>query len=257
MKSKIIAPLLICALAIPALAKEPSTRRGVKASSQVSETASDSKKRGVRRGAVQPATIAGTVLDSVTGAPISTARVEAAGRTAFTDDAGKFELDATEGRYTIKVTRWGYAELTKMVDLVGGKNQIELRAVKGPIVQIEKLSGETIRADYGTLEFGYVVTFVGYQKAPHIDFCVNGTERKIERSQIAKINGPAVQGPTNGCCRFDQAQQIGITLKSGEQLTGILLDSCEGSTMDVITFNYDSGQEIYIPLTQVKSITMP
>lgn len=258
LNSKIITTALLAALAICPVLEAKSTRRGVSGTPSVEEDAHGSRRRGVIRVPRQAAELTGRVLDATTGSAISGASVSIGNQATSTDEEGRFEFEKVgSGTYEVRVTRWGYVDFTQSVTLTSGSNQIELRVTPGPAAELRKTTGEVYSVDYGSLEFGYVVTFVGYESGPHLDVCVNGTERVIERAEIARVNGPVTVGNATACCRFDQAQQVSLTLKSGEQVTGILSDSCDGSKMDVIAFDRATGQSLYIPMTEIAHIIMP
>lgn len=224
--------------------------------------ASADKRRAVRQPDAGPqltAIISGTVLDAVTGAPVSKARVTAGGDFGNTSDAGKFKLDGVVsfGKIFLTVERSGYA--TKTITYTAGGTITEtVRLDPTPTVRVVKTDGSTFNIDSESVEFGYAVPFSGYRKAESEDFCLSdGTKQVIDRSQIKKITGPATLVTQTPCCGTKQVQKVTLELRTGATVDAFFVDSCDGYTVDFIGREHVSGDFKYTKFSEAREIVFP
>ena len=226
---------------------------------QTDNAATSKRKRPTKPGAPTVASLVVTVTNASTNAAILNASVEIGELGGMTDAAGKISFPTLPtGSHTVLVNRVGYQSVTRTVTLVNGANTLNVALTPGPVATLETTDGVTRTVDVTRLEFGYVVTFVGYRKSTKIDACkTDGTATTIDKSQLKSINGPATVGAAGSCCTFPSAEQVSVTLKSNETFTAILKDTCEGYKFDVITNDIATGDALFIPFSKVKKLTLP
>lgn len=258
LKPKIVASSLLFLLLIPAAAMSQSTSRGVTGGeAEIQPDATNRLRRGVTWPLGAPTTLKGRVIAAATGQPVESARIDVRNNSAMSDEEGRFTIQAHQGTQQVVVTRVGFARLTQSVTLGPGTNELEFRLSPGATAVLRTTEGLTYTIDYEATEFGYVVPFVGYQGSRTLKLCVNGQERDVQVEQLARVSGPAQMVSSGSCCSFDQAQQISLVLRSGEQVTGIMTDSCQGSKMDVMTWDRTENKSIFVPLAKVQEIVFP
>lgn len=230
-------------------------------SAEVDSTATNT----VRRRPVHPpassqeaATLSGRVVDAATRAGLANATVQVGTRSTATDATGAFTFPGlTAGGQTIVVKRAGYADLTQVVQLRGGANSMEFALSVKALATLTKLDLSTVKLDPDTIEFGYVVTFVGYDKVPGLRSCDGtGALTMIPREQIARIPSPAVDG-AGTCCTSGTAQHVTVELKSGATQDVTLRDSCQGFRVDLIAMDATTGKPVFVPMSQISRLTMP
>lgn len=220
------------------------------------------KRRAVRHPSAGPqltAVITGTVLDAVTGAPISKARVTAGDDFANTSDSGKFKLDdvVSYGSILLRVERSGYTEKT-FTFTSGGTIDQTIRLDPTPTVRVLKSDGATLDLDNESIEFGYAVPFSGYRKADFEDFCfADGTKQVLDRTQIKKITGPATLATQSSCCAERQVQKVTLELRTGATVDAYFVDSCEGYTVDLLGREHVSGDFKYTKFSDIREVVFP
>lgn len=258
MTRKILSMLLLLTITLPAAGLAESTPRGAGERQEIESDATRRLRRGVRPPRpAEAARVSGRVLDA-NGQPLTQASVEIAGRSALTDEEGKFTLDVFAGTYTVRVSLVGYNVLEQSITLnPGNANTVVFQLSPAPTAQLRLTNGTILTIDANSVEFGYTVPFVGYVKGPYLDLCVDQQEVRVQVSDIAKVNGPAQAAGNTGCCRFDVTQQISLTLRNASQVTAVMTDTCEGSKMDLIAFDRVEKRSVFIPLTQVQEIVFP
>jgi hypothetical protein len=205
--------------------------------------------------------IKGTILDDVTGQPISAVRVSIGTRSDVSSTDGKFTAKNVTGYdfIAVEATRSGY--VTKLVKVTtSGDQQLTIRLTPTPTVRVRKTDNSTIDVDFESLEFGYAVPFSGYRQYAFEEFCKGGASVQIDRSEIRKINGPAtvVHGGAP-CCPDKDVLKINLQLKSGETTDVYFLDSCEAGVtrIDLIARAHVQGQFQYIPFTEISEVVFP
>lgn len=201
--------------------------------------------------------ITGTVIDSVTGAPVIGARVKAGTRSESTDEQGKFSLKGAKGSgfVTVEASRTGYD--TNSIK-VSAPSDVTIRLVARPTVHVRKTDSSVIELDDDSIEFGYPVPFSGYLSAPFEDFCrADGNAVEIDRSQIAKINGRATGAQFSPCCTTDTLK-INLTLKDGTTADYYFVDACNGYfNIEIIGRNHVTGERTFISVNDISEVVFP
>jgi hypothetical protein len=200
------------------------------------------------------------VVDSVTKAALPNVQVSLpTGNSETTNAQGTVTFDkVASGSVTATLNRGGYESLTKAITVQGGPSSATIEMVAHPTATVTMVDNSTYQLDATAMEFGFTVPFVGgYTKSPKLDVCRDGTPTLYTKAEVKSINGPAVEATATSCCNFPKAQQISITLKSGETFNAILRDSCTGYQIDVVSSRKDTGAATYLPLKNVKKIEFP
>lgn len=204
--------------------------------------------------------ISGTVVDNATGQPVIGATVRAAQITRITDQEGKFSfknLNAS-GTVTVEATRTGYNPGSVQVGSSGAHN-VTLRLNSRPNVSLRRADDSVVQLDVDSIEFGFPLVFSGYQSAPFEDFCrPDGSIVEVDRSEIARINGPATVGSYAPCCPNAETMKINITLKNGTTSDFYFVDACNGNmNIEIIGREHTSAQKLFIPVTQIREVVFP
>lgn len=204
--------------------------------------------------------ISGIVTDSVTGLPVIAARVDATEGGDNTDKDGKYLIKNAVGfgGITLQVSRTGYK--TKTIKLTtGGKQTVNIQLEPGPTVHLTKVDGTQYDLDFDSIEFGYPVAFSGYVKADFEDFCkANGQVVVVNRTEIARINGPATMVRYNTCCTVRDTLKVNVTLKTGEVTDMYFVDACNDfSNIDLIGREHVNAKFQYIPFHSISEVVFP
>lgn len=203
-----------------------------------------------------------TVLDNVTGAPVVAAVVEAGTHSRATNTSGKVtikELEGLFGELKVTVSRSGYVAQSLTLT-TGGKHDITVRLQPTPTVRVRKIDNTTFDLDFESLEFGYPIPFSGYRAAEFEDFCKpDGTAVTINRSQIARITGPATTVKFAPCCPGDvDTVKVNVTLKTGETTDLYFVDACNGfPKIDVIGREHVNAKFQYIAFAEIAEVIFP
>lgn len=217
------------------------------------------KRRAVGHPTNTTTDVKGVVLDSVTGAPVISARVETGKRHANTGDDGRFVLSnvALGTNVTLTVDRTGYAAQTLTVSSENAQN-VTIRLVPEPTAALRKTDGSVVQLDYDSIEFGYLNSFAGYVKEKYEEFCRTGGEHvMIDRSEMVKIIGPAVRVEYAPCCQTSDIFKVNVELRNGTKTDVYFDDSCSGYPVEVIARNHVTGQYEYIAFTDTAELTFP
>ncbi|HEX8171939.1 MAG TPA: carboxypeptidase regulatory-like domain-containing protein [Thermoanaerobaculia bacterium] len=201
-------------------------------------------------------TLTGTVLDSVTGAPVAFVEVHANDGLGITDAQGKFRIDGITGYGVINVEalRSGYTSQTLKITTAGDQNLV-FHLAPTPTATLRLTNGTTEQIDYESIEFGYPVPFSGYRSAEYDDFCTSAGEKtRINKLAMRRITGPAAKG-SSGCCA--QITKVTVELKSGQSDALGFVDSCDGYRVDFIGRDHVTGKFVYIPFEQVSEVVFP
>jgi hypothetical protein len=205
-------------------------------------------------------TIHGTILDDTTGVPVPSVRVSVGNRSDVTGADGKFQANNVSGAGSIPVeaSRSGY--LTKTYTITtSGDQTITLRLTPTPTVHVKKTDDSTLEVDFESAEFGYGVPFSGYRQFRYEDFCKGGLAVQIDRSEISKINGPAVVVHGSPCCPDKDVLRVNLLLKTGETTDVFFIDSCEAGVtrIDFIARDHLQGQFKFIPFSEIREVVFP
>jgi len=217
------------------------------------------KRRAVGHPTHSTTEVSGIVLDSVTGEPVVTARVDVGNQHVTTNEEGRFVLnnvDLSQPK-TLTVDRTGYASQTVPVSL-GSSVNLTIRLVPEPTASLRKTDGTVVQLDYDSIEFGFLNGFSGYIQSPSEDFCLpSGTLQAVDRSQMKKLVGPAVRVTHAPCCSTSEIFKITVELRTGTTTEAYFDDSCSGYPVDVIARNHATGVYEYIPFTEVAELVFP
>ena len=217
-----------------------------------------SRKRVVKRPAAQAATLSGVVIDAATRAPLAEAVVRAGTKVAGTGADGRFTLTdlAAGNSYEISVTRWGYQSFTQTLALVAGENQLEAALQPAPIVSLKAKNGTTYPLDFDSVEFGYVVAFVGWQSTRSLHLCLpSGEEATVTTSEMKSVTFPGSRTESTSCCSLAPGAVARITKPDGSIVDGTIKESCNGAEYFVRGRNRTTGQHEAIKLSDVESVT--
>ena len=204
-------------------------------------------------------TVNGVVLDATTNQPIASVRVEASGRHDTTDTAGKYDMKnlAGYGDVTVTASRTGYQSKTLKITQ-GGPTTLTFSLTPTPTVSVKKTDNSTLAIDYESITFGYPVPFSGYYDSEYDDFCkADGTQVRIDRTQIKKITGPGTLVSVGNCCTDRQVEKVNLLLRNGQNFDATFTDSCEGFNIDFIGRDHATGKYVYIHFTDISEVVFP
>lgn len=225
------------------------------------------KRRAVEHPTVSTSDITGIVLDSVSGAPVVSARVEAGGEHVTTNEEGRFVLRNVDLTTPVSLTvdRTGYASKTVTVSF-GNSQNLTIQLAAEPTASLQKTDGTVIQLDYDSVVFGFLNGFSGYIQAQYEDFCLpDGSFVEVDRSKMKRLIGPAVRVAHAPCCKTSEVFRIQAELRAGalavnspETTTDVYFDdSCSGYPVDVIGRNHATGVYEYIPFTDTAELVFP
>lgn len=206
-------------------------------------------------------TVSGTVIDAVTGAPVVNMQVSVGARSAFTNVAGQFELSnvAAAGVMIVEFIRSGYAYHSVRLGPSDSGVLNNVRVTPTRTATVRLTNGTTMELDVESLKFGYAVPFLGYISDDFESLCkiTDSTKITVTREQIAKLTGPAQTVPAGTCCTGN-ADKMTLTLKNGEVMEVIFMDTCqERYTVDVIARNHVTGEAAYLPIRNIAELVFP
>lgn len=215
--------------------------------------------RMVSRASTEAASLSGTVVDAVTRAPLSEAIVKVGNKAAGTVADGKFSFsDLTANSFLVKATRWGYSDFEQVVKLNAGANTFEIAMQPGPIVTVKAKNGATYPLDFASLQFGYVVAFVGWRSYPELHLCLpSGEEKVVTTAEMKSVTFPGIRTETTSCCSLAPGTVARITTKENALLDATIRESCNGSEFFVLGRNRSNGNYESVKLADVESVTFP
>ncbi len=232
---------VFCALFLAAVVAAPLSAAGVK------------KQRAVTPPKAEKATIAGTVTDAVTGLPLKGAVITSNAMSAVTDQDGHYSLTCT---FTSDITasRVGYVAVKKPVTAT----QIDFALPQGPAVTVKLSNGQTVVLDFDSAKFGYADVFQ-YVSDNTINLCKSGAGEQItlNKSEFAKIFGPAHPVNETSCCTRGPILAIDYQTKDGTRSTAYLVDTCFGIVSDILGVERSSLTPKYLHLADVSEVTFP
>lgn len=231
----------------------------------VTPTVTAQKRRSVRTpspGAAFTASVKGTVVDAVTGAPVAFASINIGNARTTTTREGNFELANVVGYGTgasVSASRSGYT--TQSLPLPGaGTHTLNFRLQGRPTVSVRLTNGTTSQIDDDSVKFGYVVVFGGQVASEEEDFCTSdGLAVRIGGTQIKRITGPATLVTNTHCCGREgaQLQRVRVELRSGQVSDLTFKDSCDGYTIDLIGKEHVSGTTLFVKFSDVAEVIFP
>ncbi|HUP48029.1 MAG TPA: carboxypeptidase-like regulatory domain-containing protein [Thermoanaerobaculia bacterium] len=207
---------------------------------------------------VAEATLSGEVRDLTTSGAVVEVAVEGPRRFARSDDSGKFTMQLPVGLpVTLSFSRTGYETLTETITIAGNTSRtFHLRSL--PTATITDTSGRSSVVDSDTVEFGWAIPFLGYRRDRMAEMCrAGGVKFTLDRSEIDRIEGPAVVTTDAACCTQGPLTGAVFELATGERVTAYFLDSCDGAIMEVIARDHVTYQLVFVPFSQLREVVFP
>jgi hypothetical protein len=211
----------------------------------------------VKRPAGAAATLSGVVLDAATRTPLAEAIVKVGDKAVSTLADARFSFTGlTANTYEVTVTRWGYLEYRKSVALTAGENTLEVALEPAPIVTVRAKNGNAYALDFDSVEFGYVVAFVGWRSGPHFNLCLpSGEEAKVTTSAMKTVTFPGVRSESTSCCSLAPGTIARITKRDSEVVEATIKESCNGAEFFVRGRDRSTGLYEAIKLSDLESVT--
>ena len=223
------------------------------------------KRRAVKPGSgvsggtpAQPsALLTGTILDSVTNAPVVGVNVSLGARSGYTDAHGNFIIKLVPGQASALVfARTGYDPFSVTVT-IGADQAQTFRMIPRPTVKVRMTSGATSELDPETVEFGYVAPFSGYNKDTTLNLCKSGGESfKPDRADLKHITAGLPISDTK-CCADRSIPSINVELKSGGTTTAGFVDACFDYKVDVIAIDHVTAGPVYLHFSDIAELRFP
>jgi len=221
--------------------------------------AGETKRRAVAPHASALATLTGTVTDSTTGAPVVLVAVSnVTGQLLGTTDAkGQFTAKIAPAKdVPLTFTRVGYNTVTTTVNISGDATRSFQLASK-PVTTIRLITGATAQVDTDTIQFGYLVSFVGYTADTTLNLCTAGGHPFTpDRADIQKITGPSQLNDAQ-CCSKGPVPAVNVQLKSGETTTGGFVDACVGYVVDLIGKDHVTAKGVSFHFSDIAEVDFP
>ena len=225
-----------------------------------------------RARAVRPvgeAVYGGSIVDATTGNPVIEAEVTSGTRTVKTNSLGQFSIVIIVGRpVSLVVHRSGYEDFPLTVSLpssaavspapIGGPSLPPIRLVSKPVVTVKLTDGGTVRFDAETVQFAYYLPFSSPATSATASFCkLDGTAYAPDRSEFARISGPATSVTNAACCKLGPALAVDVEMKNGDKERVLFTDSCFGYDVLFTGRDHDSAQYLYAKFVEIVSVDFP
>jgi len=220
--------------------------------------AAQSTKRHAVAPSIAMVVLRGTVTDSGTGAPVLFAQVANGPRTAVTSADGSYAIFVPVGLTTAVVAgRSGYEPSSTTI--VGKDGLVVNFSLKGkPTVRVRLTNGSSYDVDAETAQFAQELLFTSPSRSDNINLCkADGTKFNADRSEFARITGPAVSVMDAACCTATPVLKVTVDLKNGEHHDVVLADSCTGVYIDFAGRNHLTGQFVYTRFEDIQEIVFP
>lgn len=227
------------------------------AAEKVAVMAQAGRKRAVRAGRVEAASLSGIITDAATGAFVSGAVVTVQGKAAATGADGRYSLPSlSSGSETLLVEKFGFTTVSRTITIGAGSNSQNVALTAAATVAVTTTNGVTTRLVLDTVQFSYSLGLLSPRNTPNVMVCGTGTGPQsltLEKRDIALITGPSVT--STNCCQ--NGQQVNFTLKNGQRFDGTFVDSCAGYVEDLLGRKASDGSNIYIPFKTIQSVVFP
>jgi hypothetical protein len=219
-------------------------------------TAAAPKRHAV--GPVGDATIIGHVTDSTTGKPVKGVDVLNGTFKVTTDDLGAYLMKLPAGRQTqITASYFAFKPLTKTITPANG-DTVDFALSPNPSIILKTTAGESVDLDYDTSKFAYTIVFSGIVKDDNANLCKpNGAHFLPNKSEFAKIVGPATIVTFSPCCTLGPVTTVNVEMKSGEKTAVYFNDSCSGYEPDFLGRERSTGNFRYFAFKDIAEITFP
>lgn len=238
---------------------------------------------GAKTRAVQPlpeVLYYGRLADATTGSPVVHADVTNGKRVATTDNSGVFALYLPAGRPAmLTVTRSGYEQLIFSVTppaietppvVIGPVPQPSpggpplagslppVMVTPKPAVTVRDVNGAAVTVDLETLQFAYVLPFASPVATQTASLCkTDGAPFTPDRSEFARILGPAFLVRGTPCCPAGVMLGITAEMKTGDRLQAYFTDSCAGYDIALIARDHVTALPVNMSFTTISEIVFP
>jgi len=206
-------------------------------------------------------TISGVVRDA-NGAPVPGAIVSSGTWSSNRNGTG------SDGKYTLRLPA-NRAALITVEDFAFEPQRVTFTPTTGatldltlttsrPAVSVKMTSGTTHILDLGTSQFAYLIPLSGYARMDTANFCKpDGSQFKPDKSEFAKIVGPATSATFSACCTLGPTMTLNVEMKSGEKTAVYFNDACFGNEVDFIGRERSTGLWQYLRFTDIAEIDFP
>ena len=204
------------------------------------------------------ALLTGRVTDAAEGGGVVMAEVSAPQRFARTFGDGLFTMELPVGIPTvITISRTGYQTLTQTVTLAGPENRTFLLQPL-PLARITTTTGTTYIVDADSLEFGYVIPFLGARRDRLAKMCRPGQEPfTLDRSEIDRITGPMRTVTDEACCATGPLTGADFQLATGETITAYFADSCEHTHIQLYARDHKTYDSVWVEIKDLQEAVIP
>jgi hypothetical protein len=197
-----------------------------------------------------------------------------------TDARGSFSMIIPAGRPTqITIHRSGYDDVVLSVTLPPVPNTggtIVSPAIPPPPspapptpqpptpmtprkpVTVKMTNGQTVSLDADSIKFAYIIPFSSPITSESASFCrTDGTEYTPDRSEFARIVGPATVVTSDSCCKLGGVLAVNVEMKNGEKEQVFFSDSCFGYDVILNGRERDTALFLYLNFGDIASVEFP
>jgi hypothetical protein len=223
---------------------------------------------------------AGSVFDVSNRRPVIDAEVTNGTRSVKSDARGSFAIIIPTGRPTeVTIHRSGYDDVVLFVTLPAVPNTggtIVSPAVPPPPspapptpqpptpmtprtpVTVKMTNGQTVSLDADTIKFAYIIPFASPITSESASFCMkDGTAYTPDRSEFARIVGPAAAISNGSCCQLGPVLAVNVEMKTGEKSQVFFSDSCFGYDVILNGRERDTALFLYLNFSNIASVEFP
>jgi len=199
-----------------------------------------------------------TVKDGSNGVPVVTATVSYAGQTQITNGSGQAALNLPIGKPAVVAVQHAAFEPFLQTITAQANGTYDLNLTEKASVTIKTKTSETHIVDIGTAQFANAAVFSNPVRADNANFCKeDGTDFTPNKTEFARILGPAVPENASQCCQFGSVMSANVEMKSGAKLKVYFKDSCSGNEVDFVGREKATGVYQYFRFTDIAEIDFP
>lgn len=201
--------------------------------------------------------VSGTVADASNGVPVEDSVVTAGAQVTKTNTLGRFTLYLPTGTVaTISIEHPAFSPATKTFTAqTTASNAFTL--VEKASVTIKTKTNETHIVDIGTVQFAFAASLSGYERSNNANLCKeDGTEYAPDRSEFARIVGPAVPAAGTKCCQLS-ILSANVEMKSGAKMLVYFRDTCSGDEVYIVGREKSTGKYAYFNFVDVAEVDFP
>ena len=221
--------------------------------------------QAARRRAVSPANGTGpttpvviTVKDASNGVPVASATITYAAQAQLTNTAGHATLNLPIGKpAVVSAAHVAFAPFSQSITAQAG-GTYELALTGKPTITIKMKTDETHVVDIGTAQFANAAIFSNPNRSDTANFCKeDGSDFTPDKTEFARIVGPAVVETASQCCQFGKAASANVEMKSGAKLKVYFKDTCSGNEAFFVGREKATGQYTYFGFADIAEIDFP